>query len=65
MGTINYKTSDFITLGYNCDNIEYNEEYYEYYKDIIQDYFDQNVAIREMRETVKNTPTFNHYERGK
>jgi hypothetical protein len=37
MGTINYKTSDFITLGYNCDTIDYNEEFYDEY---IQDFFD-------------------------
>jgi hypothetical protein len=37
MGTINYKTSDFITIGYNCNNIDYEEEFYN---DIIQDYFD-------------------------
>ena len=36
MGTINYKTSDFITIGYNCNNIDYDEEFYN---DIIQDYF--------------------------
>ena len=38
MGTINYKTSDFITLGYNCDFIDYDDKFYN---EIIQDYFDQ------------------------
>lgn len=38
MGTINYKTSDFITLGYNCNNIDYDDEYYH---EIITDYYDQ------------------------
>lgn len=38
MGTINYKTSDFITIGYNCDHIDFEDEYRQ---DIIQDYFDQ------------------------
>ena len=38
MGAINYKTSDFITIGYNCDFIDYEDEFYS---DIIQDYFDQ------------------------
>ena len=28
MGAINYKTSDFITLGYNTNNINYNDEFY-------------------------------------
>lgn len=28
MGTINYKTSDFITLGYNCNNINHDDEFY-------------------------------------
>jgi hypothetical protein len=28
MGAINYKTSDFITLGYNTNNINYEDEYY-------------------------------------
>ena len=37
MGTINYKTSDFITIGYNCNYIDYEDEFYN---DIIQDYFD-------------------------
>lgn len=43
MGTINYKTSDFITIGYNCDNIDYEDEFYS---DIIQDYYDQTVYTR-------------------
>ena len=38
MGAINYKTSDYITLGYNCNNIDYDDEFYN---DIIQDYLDQ------------------------
>lgn len=38
MGTINYKTSDFITIGYNCNNIDYDEEFYN---DFIQDYYDR------------------------
>lgn len=38
MGTINYGTSDFITIGYNCNNIDYDDEYYH---EFIQDYFDQ------------------------
>ena len=38
MGTINYKTSDFITLGYNCNNIDYDDEFYH---EIITDYYDQ------------------------
>jgi hypothetical protein len=38
MGTINYKTSDFITLGYNCNNIDYEDEFYH---EIITDYYDQ------------------------
>ena len=29
MGAINYKTSDFITLGYNTNNIDYNDEFYD------------------------------------
>lgn len=38
MGTINYKTSDFITLGYNCNNIDYEDDFYH---DIIMNYYDQ------------------------
>ena len=38
MGTINYKTSDFITLGYNCNNIDYEDEFYH---EIITDYYEQ------------------------
>lgn len=37
MGTINYKTSDYITIGYNCDNIDYEE--YEYSAEIIEEYY--------------------------
>ena len=28
MGTINYNTSDYITLGYNCSDINYEDEFY-------------------------------------
>lgn len=45
MGTINYKTSDFITIGYNCNFIDYEDEFYN---DIIQDYFDQ--VCRQLKE---------------
>ena len=38
MGTINYRTSDYITLGFNCSNIEYEDEFY---RDIICDLYDQ------------------------
>ena len=38
MGTINYKTSDYITIGYNLNNIDYEDEFYN---DIICDYYDQ------------------------
>lgn len=47
MGTINYKTSDYITIGYNCNNIDYDEyewssetikEYYTSIKQILKDY---------------------------
>lgn len=41
MGTINYKTSDYITIGYNCDFIDYDDEFY----------FDD---INEFYEMVKN-----------
>lgn len=38
MGTINYKTSDFVTIGYNCNFIDYADEFYQ---DFISDYYDQ------------------------
>ena len=38
MGAINYKTSDFITIGYNCNNIDYEDEFYH---ELIQDDYDQ------------------------
>ena len=38
MGTINYKTSDFVTLGYYTNNIDYEEEFYS---DDIQLEFDE------------------------
>lgn len=36
MGAINYGTSNYITLGYNCNDIDYNEEDYNFY--IEEDY---------------------------
>ena len=38
MGTINYKTSDYITLGYNTNNIDYEDEFYN---DLINDEYEQ------------------------
>ena len=38
MGTINYKTSEFITIGYDCRNIDYDDEYYY---EFISDCYDQ------------------------
>lgn len=38
MGTINYRTSDYITIGYNCNNIDYDDPYYH---EIITDFYDQ------------------------
>lgn len=38
MGTINYKTSDFITLGYDLSSVDYEEEFYH---DFIDDDFYQ------------------------
>lgn len=43
MGTINYKTSDYITIGYNCNDIDYEDEYYN---EIISDYYDQITTAR-------------------
>lgn len=42
MGTINYKTSNYITIGYNCNNIDYNEEFYT---DSISEDFDTIAGI--------------------
>ena len=42
MGTINYKTSDYITLGYNTHNINYEDKFYS---DDIQFEFDKISAI--------------------
>lgn len=36
MGAINYKTSEYITIGYNCNNIDYEDEFYNEY--ITEDY---------------------------
>lgn len=38
MGAINYKTSDFVTLGYNTNNINYNDEFYD---ELINDEYDE------------------------
>lgn len=42
MGAINYKTSNYITLGYNINNIDYDDDFYY---DDIQDEFDEISAI--------------------
>lgn len=44
MGTINYKTSDFITLGYNTNNIDYNDDFY--YNDINFEYNEITALLR-------------------
>ena len=38
MGAINYKTSDFVTLGYNTNNIDYNDEFYD---EVINEEYDE------------------------
>lgn len=38
MGTINYKTSDYITIGYNCNYINHDDNFYY---DIVEDYYNQ------------------------
>ena len=38
MGAINYKTSDFITLGYNTNNIDYEDEFYD---ELINDEYEE------------------------
>ena len=38
MGAINYKTSDYITLGYNTNNIEYDDDLYN---DLINDEYNE------------------------
>jgi hypothetical protein len=45
MGTINYKTSDFVTIGYDCNFIDYDDEFYY---DIVSDYYEQ------VKQTLKN-----------
>ena len=37
MGAVNYYTSDFITIGYNLNFVDYDE----FYNDIITDYYEQ------------------------
>lgn len=38
MGAINYKTSDYITIGYKLTNVDYEDRFYY---EIINDYYDQ------------------------
>lgn len=42
MGAINYKKSDYITLGYNTNNIEYDDDFYY---DLINDEYDGIKAL--------------------
>lgn len=44
MGTINYKTSDYITLGYNTHNIDYDNEFYS--DDINFEYDEINAILQ-------------------
>lgn len=45
MGAINYFTSDYITIGYNLNNIDYEDLFYN---DIITDYYDQvNISLKQ------------------
>lgn len=47
MGTINYNTSDYVTIGYDCSGIDYDDMDYDFYisedyetiKDILNQYF--------------------------
>lgn len=38
MGTINYYNSDYITVGYDCNNIDYEDQFSV---NIVSDYYDQ------------------------
>jgi hypothetical protein len=42
MGAINYFTSDYITLGYNTNNIDYEDQFYY---ELINDEYDEISAI--------------------
>lgn len=44
MGTINYKTSNYITLGYNTGNIDYEDEFY--LDDIYFEYEEINAILK-------------------
>ena len=45
MGAVNYKTSDFITLGYNINNIDYEDELY--YLSVNDEYDYINALLRD------------------
>lgn len=42
MGAVNYKTSDYITIGYNTNNIDYDEEFYHEFID------DEHFQVKEL-----------------
>ena len=44
MGAINYKTSDYITLGYDCSNIDYDDEFY--HEDISDLYYQIDYMLK-------------------
>ena len=47
MGTINYKTSDFITIGYDCRGIDYDDEFYN---ELIDDcYYQASHALKKQK----------------
>ena len=59
MGTINYYTSDYITLGVNCNNIESDDDYY-----FLQDDYEQieNILYNEHFKHIIVTLEPGYYE---
>lgn len=47
MGTINYKTSDYITLGYNTNDIDYEDDFY--FDDIECEYDEIKAILKKER----------------
>lgn len=47
MGAVNYKTSDYITIGYNTNNIDYDEEFYHEFID--DEYFQVKELLKQQR----------------
>lgn len=61
MGAINYFTSDYITIGYNCNNFDYEDDFTYYYCEAIYDQI-ENILYNEHFKHIIVTLKPGYYE---